>query len=89
MLSGRKVVMSYPGWLWSQGYDYSERERDLREIYALAPRAPELLTKYGVAYLVVGPWERAQFGTTPENFRGRYPTLISTPNYTVFDVRRP
>jgi hypothetical protein len=87
MLSGRKVVLSYTGWLWSQGYDYAERERDLRDIYAFAPRAPELLAKYDIDYLVVGPWERAQFGSSPELFRRRYPTVLETANYAVFDVR--
>jgi hypothetical protein len=87
-LTGRKAVMGYGGWLWSQGYDYAERERDLREIYALAPRAPELMNKYGVTHLVVGPWERFNFGINPEMFRPRYPPVVETTNYSVFDVRR-
>jgi hypothetical protein len=87
MLTGRKAVMGYGGWLWSQGYDYAERERDLREIYALASRAPELMNKYGITHVVVGPWERFNFGVYPEMFRARYPAAVETTNYSVFDVR--
>jgi hypothetical protein len=89
MLSGRKVLMSYPGWLWSQGYDYAARERDLREIFALAPRAQEHIQRYGIDYLVVGPWERSQFGAAPEMLRQHLRAVAESPAYSVFEVRRP
>ena len=46
VLAGRRVVMGYPGWLWSQGYAYRDRERDVRNIFALSPQASELLEAY-------------------------------------------
>ncbi|MEO8217787.1 MAG: hypothetical protein ABI718_11960 [Acidobacteriota bacterium] len=87
VLGGRTVVMSYPGWLWSHGYDYAERERDLRELYALSPRSAEIVRKYGIVYLVVGPWERNEFHVNVEGFRERYPVAIATDDYDVYRVR--
>ena len=87
MLAGRRVVMSYPGWLWSQGMDYAARERDLREMFALAPRAPELFEVYRVDYVVIGPEERARLGADSAAYRARYPRVIRTAGYEVFAVR--
>jgi hypothetical protein len=87
VLAGRRVLLSYPGWHWSQGLDISDRERDVRAIYSLAPGADAILARHGVSYVVVGPWERAHLGADPGGFRARYPVAIATASYEVFDVR--
>jgi hypothetical protein len=56
-LSGRQPVMGYPGHVWSHGIEPGARESDIRSIYANAPHARQLLTQYGVQYIVVGPQE--------------------------------
>jgi uncharacterized membrane protein len=86
MLTGRQVVMGYPGWLWTAGFDYRERERDLRSIYGFAPDAPELLARYRVDYLVVGPFERREVAANLAAYQAHYPSIIRTVNYEVFDV---
>jgi len=89
MLSGRSVLMTFPGWLWVRGIDYAERERDLRAIYALVPTAEDLLTKYDIDYIVIGPAEQDDLGADPAAFRSRFPTLLRTPHYDVFAVDPP
>jgi uncharacterized membrane protein len=86
MLAGRHTVMSYPGWLFSWGIDYSSRERDVRTMYALAPGAADLFRKYGVDYVVIGSSERDQLGANEEAYRSRYTPVIQTANYEVFAV---
>jgi hypothetical protein len=60
MLSGRPIVMGYPGWLWTYGIDYDQTLSNVEAIYAGAPNAKELLAKYGVGYVEIGPNELAQ-----------------------------
>ena len=86
MLAGRRSLMSFPFFLWTWGIDYAERERDLRAIYALAPEAPQILSDYGVDYVVIGPAERQDLGADLAAYRTRYPTAIRTANYEVFAV---
>ena len=86
MLTGRQVVVGYSGWLSTQGYDYEERERDLYAIYALAPNAPQLLAKYRVDYVVIGPREREELAANLAAYLAHYPTIIRTANYQVFAV---
>jgi hypothetical protein len=86
VLAGRQVVMSFPGWLWSQGFDYTARERELRTIFELGSEAAPLLTKYHVDYVVIGPYERTQLTGNLTGYRDAYPRIIQTPNYEVFAV---
>ncbi|HEU4792908.1 MAG TPA: hypothetical protein VFS96_04555 [Nitrolancea sp.] len=87
VLTGRRIVMGYPGWLWSYGFDYSTEYRDLRSIFAYEPDTPALLKKYGVDYVVIGPGEFQEFDVNVTAFSQRYPAVIRTDNYAVFDVR--
>ncbi|HXV77852.1 MAG TPA: hypothetical protein VD788_16195 [Candidatus Polarisedimenticolaceae bacterium] len=88
VMAGRAVVLGYPGWLWSQGYDYRARQQDVRSMYALDGDAVRLLEHYAVDYVVVGPWEREKLAGDPEAFRSRYPSVIRTESYEVFAVGR-
>jgi hypothetical protein len=86
LLTGRRVVLGYPGWMWSQGLAYQERERALSAIFALAEDAPRLLRQYGVDYVVIGPDERQRFSANLAGYRARFPTLLRTENYEIFAV---
>jgi hypothetical protein len=86
VMAGRRVVMSYTGWLFAFGVQYQERERDVRSIYALAPNTAALLEKYNVDYIVIGPGEEQEFKPNVELFRSRYPRIINTENYEIFKV---
>jgi hypothetical protein len=87
VLAGRRVLLGYAGWHWSQGLDVRERERELRAIYALGEDAPAILVRYAVSYVVVGPWEREHLGAKEEAFLARFPRVVATEHYAVFDVR--
>ena len=79
--------MGYPGWLWSQGYDYADRERDVRAMFTMAADADELMAAYGIDYVVVGHQEKEQLQAAHARLRDRYPVAIRTTTYEVFDVR--
>lgn len=68
ILTGRRSLMGYPGHLWSHGIDYAEREADLREMMLLTPRAPDLLKRYGVGYVLTGEDDTG--------YRDRYPLVF-------------
>ena len=86
VLAGRRVLLAYTAWHWSQGVDPEPRRREVEEILALRADAEELLVRYDVHYVVIGPWER-EHGADPAAFRARFPCPIRTRNYEVFDVR--
>jgi hypothetical protein len=58
-LAGRRAVLGYPGFVWTNGLPYDERLGQVREIYTGGPKAEELLKRLGIDYVAVGPQERS------------------------------
>lgn len=81
-LTGRKIVMGYPGWLWTYGIDYQEREAEVKKIYQSGDR--HLLDKYKVNYILIGPEERKQFKPNEDWFKKNLPAIVLSPNDTLY-----
>lgn len=88
-LSGRPVLLGYRGWLASYGIDTAEVERDVQAMLSGAPGAEELLTRYGVEYVVIGPSERQDFGAAEEWFARRHELVLEAAKHKVFRVAQP
>ena len=86
IVAGRQIVLGYRGWLWTHGASTAGHLRDVAAIYAGAPGAEDLLRRYGVGYVVVGPHERRAFAVREEWLIERFPLLLATPGYRVYRV---
>ena len=86
-LAGRSVLMSYPGWLWSYGINYAQREQDIGRIYHGDPRTPEILRFYRVDYIVIGPTERSDLKPNIDYFNAEFRLVLHTLNYDIYAVR--
>jgi hypothetical protein len=86
MVGGRTVLMFFPGWLVSWGINPTERERDVRAMFALAPNAPELFQKYGVDCVSIGPGELREMNANVQGFRRDYPLVLSAGGYDLYAV---
>lgn len=85
-MAGRRVMMGYPGWLWTEGLPYEGREADLRMLYAFGDDAARIIAEYGLDYLVLGPNERETLGANVDALRAAFPTIITTENYEILDL---
>jgi uncharacterized membrane protein len=57
-LAGRRELIGYPGWLWTYGLaDYIQKGADDKKILDGDPSAMDLVRKYGVDYVMIGPQE--------------------------------
>jgi hypothetical protein len=57
-LAGRRVLIGYPGWLWTYGLpDYVQKGEDDKRILDGDPATPDLVRRYGVDYVMIGPQE--------------------------------
>jgi hypothetical protein len=88
VLSGRRVVMGFQGWHFAEGLPWEQRDADLRAIFAHSEDAERLLDRYGVDYVVIGPFERDTMGANTDAYRSAYPAVIMTENYEVFAIDR-
>ncbi|PWU22524.1 hypothetical protein C5B42_05925 [Candidatus Cerribacteria bacterium 'Amazon FNV 2010 28 9'] len=54
MLSGRTVLLGYPGWVFSYGLSYAQREMDMKDMYEGRDDALSLLHTYHISYVLIG-----------------------------------
>lgn len=87
-LTGRRSLMGYPGHIWTHGLDYTQRESEIRRIYAGGSDAPLLLQKYGVQYAVVGPHER-DLMTVNDQFFSRFQLIGEVGGYRLYKITQP
>jgi hypothetical protein len=84
-LTGRRALMGYPGHIWTHGLDYVEREREIKQIYAGGPGADNLLARYGVDYVVVGPLEKLLMPVN-DSFFAKYTKVGEVGEYRLYKV---
>ena len=91
LLSGRRVLLGYRGHLWSHGLDYNPRWSDVQAIYRGEANAPELLKKYKVWGVVVGPVEErgTEDVTARRDFFARYPIVAEAGPWKLYRVAPP
>jgi uncharacterized membrane protein len=77
--------MGYPGHIWTHGIDSGPREAEIKRIYAGAPDAAALLTKYRVDYVVVDPQERSVMPVN-DAFFARYREVVTIDEYHLFKI---
>jgi hypothetical protein len=86
-LAGRATLRGPTFWLWSHGYEFRDREADVRRIYAGADDALELLHHYRVDYVYLGARERADLKADASFFDANFPALYKSASVTVYDAR--
>ena len=84
-LTGRRSLLGYPGHVWTHGLEFSQRESEIKRVYAGAPDALSTLRKYGVNYVVVGPIERNMM-TVNEQFFSRFQMVGEVGGYRLYKI---
>jgi hypothetical protein len=84
-LTGRRALMGYPGHIWTHGLDFVERERETRQIYAGTPGADNLLARYGIEYVVVGPLERLLMPVN-DSFFAKFTKVGEVDEYRLYKI---
>jgi hypothetical protein len=87
-LAGRRVMAGYPGWLWTYGLsDWSQRTGDAQRMLRGDPATLDLLHRYGVSYVVLGPEDQSVGGSSPAYFDRVADRVYDSGGYTVYRVR--
>ena len=87
-LSGRRVMVGYPGWLYTYGLsDYLQKGVDQVLILQGAPTTTDLVDKYGVGYVLIGPQELADPRNASTTYWDQYGTRVyANGEYSVYRV---
>ena len=87
-LGGRRVLVGFPGWLWTYGLgDYTQKGVDEVAILRGDLHTPDLVDRYGVDYVLIGPQELAPPRSADLEYWRQHGTLVySNGEYSVFKV---
>jgi len=82
-LTGRQPLATYSGWLWTHGYNYHQIAQDVQTMYK-NPGHKTLFTKYGVHYIVIGPFEKNKWKAQPKEFSSHFYKVMETPSHQIW-----
>ena len=83
-LAGRSVLRANMMWPWSHGYQFRERETDVRRIYAAAPDARELLRYYAIDYVYLSELERNELSANEAALDAWFPVVFRAGDIKIY-----
>lgn len=86
LLQGRKVVMGYPGHLWTQGFDYSETNKRLDAVMLGSPDWRGQARRLHTRYLFWGREEKSHYASSTRPWE-REAQLVASGNWgAIYDL---
>lgn len=82
-LTGRKHLLAYRGWLWTHGYDYSQIETDMQQMFTEPQTHQNLFQNYHIQYIVIGPQEIGEWHANQFSLDQLGIIVYETPHYQV------
>ncbi len=87
-LTGRRSLLGYTGYIWAHGLPYTDREADIKRIYAGDANARQLIDQYGIDYVEVSPLER-DYGPVNDGFFAQFTKVAESGGYALYEIARP
>ena len=86
-LGGVPAVSGYPGWTSDLGLtDWYDRVLHSGAVLSGADQAEELIGAYGVVWVLIGPWERAEYAASDDFWAARGERVIQHGDYSLYRV---
>jgi hypothetical protein len=89
LLQGRKMVLGYPGHLWTQGFDFAKTEEKLRRLMLGAPNWRDLARSLRARYLFWGRNEKSNYAASTRPWE-REAALVASGDWgAIYDLETP
>jgi hypothetical protein len=90
LLNGRKVVLGYPGHLWTQGFsDYGTVDQEMQMLMLGKPGWEELARKLRARYIFWGREEKRAYSSSTQPWRRKAAVVANGFWGTIYDLERP
>jgi hypothetical protein len=88
LLEGRKVVLGYPGHLWTEGFNYGDANNQLTALMTGATNWREAAQALGVRYIFWGQDERTNYQSSSRPWEGKVFIVASGDWGGIYDLAR-
>lgn len=85
-LAGRKIVCGTASFLYYHGVDYSAQRSAQRAMFEQPAQSAELFSQYGVDYIYIGSYERANYAVDEETIANSYPLVYENDEVKLYAV---
>jgi hypothetical protein len=85
-LAGRPVLVGYPGWLWSRGINYSERESEVSNFYAYPSINSPIINEFNIHYVLLDNQTIADFKANKQIFDKNFTLIYQAGQYTLYKI---
>ncbi len=82
-LAGRTIVCGPDLWLYYHGFDTYARHAEIESFYASPDPQAEILSRYGVDYILVGPYERSDLNIDEGRLGELFPLVFESTNRSI------
>jgi hypothetical protein len=89
LLQGRKVVLGYPGHLWTEGFDYGKANDQLTALMNGAANWREAAKALGVRYIFWGQDEKTNYQSSSRPWEGTAFLVASGDWGAIYDLSKP
>lgn len=89
LLQGRKMVLGYPGHLWTQGFDYSPTFDKLQAMMLGAPNWKEIARSFHTRYLFWGREEKQNYAASKRPWEQQSALVASGEWGAIYDLEAP
>lgn len=86
-LTGRNIVVGTSTFLYYHGFDINERASDIRNMFENPAESADLFEKYGVEYVVIGSYERANYSVDNEWFYRNGSILLENNSLVMYKLK--
>ena len=85
-LAGKPVLVGYPGWLWTRGIDYSQRENEIKNFYQNPTKQNPVLNTYNIQYILLSPFAMHDWKANKELFDKEFQAVYEGEKYTLYEI---
>jgi hypothetical protein len=89
LLQGRKVILGYPGHVWTQGFDYGQDSSKLGTLMNGAPGWKEAARSFHARYLFWGREEKTNYAGSTRPWEQESKLIASGPWGSIYDLESP
>ena len=86
LLAGRRLLMGFPGYLWSTGIDFSARQRDVEGDLLVVAGCARIASRLWGELRRDRPFRLHRLRADVQAYRARYRCVVRTASYEVFAV---
>lgn len=89
LLQGRKMVLGYPGHLWTQGFEFADTNNQLQAMMLGAPNWKEIARSFHTRYVFWGREEKTNYAASKRPWEQQSALVASGGWGAIYDIEAP